>query len=292
MLSDLQIEKKFLYQLRKRAKDRNLDFLCTPFDDESLKFLTSDLKLDTIKISSGDITNAPLLINSAQLAKHVILSTGVSNAEEVGKALSALLFGFLNCQGLPTETIFENLLKSPKNKVTLLHCTSEYPAPFEDLNLHAINTLNKKFSTRVGFSDHSEGIIASLGAVSLGAEVIEKHFTLDKNLEGPDHKASLEPNEFKNMVDAIRILEKTFGNGIIIPKKSELKNKNIIRKFIVAKNSIKKGDIFTSKNLTVKRSGKGINPFNIWKIYGLKSDRDYLVDDIIKLKNYEELEKN
>ena len=121
--------------------------MCTPFDNESLKFLTSDLKLDTIKISSGDITNAPLLINSAQLAKHVILSTGVSNAEEVGKALSALLFGFLNCQGFPTETIFENLLKSPKNqeiiknKVTLLHCTSEYPAPFEDLNLNAINTL-------------------------------------------------------------------------------------------------------------------------------------------------------
>ena len=130
-----------------------------------------------------------MLINSAKLAKHIILSTGVSNTEEVGKAISALLFGFLNCQGFPTETIFESLLKSPKNKkiiknkVTLLHCTSEYPAPFEDLNLNAINTLSEKFSTRVGFSDHSEGIIASLGAISLGAEVIEKHFTLDKNLK-------------------------------------------------------------------------------------------------------------
>ena len=158
--------------------------------------------------------------------------------------------------------------------------------------MNAIKTLREIFSTRVGLSDHSEGIVASLGAVSLGAQVIEKHFTLDRKLDGPDHKASLEPDEFKKMVDAIRILEKTFGNGVKAPTKSELKNKNIIRKFIVAKHQIKKGDLFTSKNLTVKRSGKGISPFDIWKIYGLKSDKDYLADDIIKHKNYEKLEKN
>lgn len=167
--------------------------------------------------------------------------------------------------------------------ISILHCNTEYPTPMEDVNLLAMQTMKDKFALKVGYSDHTEGIEVPIAAVAMGAEIIEKHFTLDKNMEGPDHKASLEPDELKSMVKAIRNIELAMGNGVKKPSKSEKKNINIVRKFIVANRNIKKGEIFTEENLTTKRSGKGISPMKWNNIIGEKSNRDYLEDEVIDI---------
>jgi N,N'-diacetyllegionaminate synthase len=240
-------------------------FLSTPFDFESIDFL-NDLGLEIFKIPSGEITNLPYLEKIGKLGKKVILSTGMADLGEIEDALDILI----SCG-------------TKKENITVLHCNTEYPTPYEDVNLLAMLTIKEAFKVKVGYSDHTLGIEIPIAAVALGASVIEKHFTLDKNMEGPDHKASLEPHELKAMIDAIVNIEKALGNGMKKPSKSELKNKDIVRKSIVAKREIKKGEIFTEDNITVKRPGTGISPMRWYEVLGKVAPKDYKEDELIKI---------
>lgn len=241
---------------------KGVKFLSTAFDFESIEFLKD--KLDFYKIPSGEITNLPYLKKVANLNLPVVMSTGMANLEEIKQALDVLL----------NEGII-------KENITILHCNTEYPTPMEDVNLLAMKTIEKELGVKVGYSDHTLGIEIPIAAVALGAKVIEKHFTLDKTMEGPDHKASLEPVELKNMVEAIRNIEKAMGDGIKKPSSSEEKNIKIARKSIVAKKEIKKGEIFTEDNITVKRPGDGISPMEWYNVLGGKSEKNYQIDDLI-----------
>lgn len=265
MLQNLELSFNNHQELLDCCHRNKIDFLSTPFDLESVDLLQK-LGLHTFKISSGDITNHPLLKKIGQLKKKVILSTGMSTLDEVADALDILLTA-----GAPLE------------KITVLHCNTEYPTPLEDVNLLAMTTIRKSFpGVRVGYSDHTLGIEIPIAAVALGAEVIEKHFTLDKNLSGPDHKASLNPDELNSMVKAIRNIEKAKGNGAKKPSPSELKNRLHVRKSIVATQVIHKGDIFTLKNLTVKRPGTGISPSRFFEILGDRASKNYKPDELIE----------
>lgn len=259
MVRKLQLSYKQFIELKKYCDDKNIMFFSAPFDLESVDFLAK-LDVPLLKIPSGEITNLPYLKKVAALRKEIVLSTGMAEVEEIATAL--------------------NILKGCK--VTLLHCTTEYPCPFEDVNLRAIETLRKTFNLPVGYSDHTEGIEISLAAAALGASVIEKHFTLDKNLEGPDHKASLEPNELTMLVKGIRNIEKSLGDGIKKPAPSEIKNIAIARKSIVAAVAIKKGEIFTEENITVKRPGTGISPMKWFEIIGKHAKKDFGPDELIE----------
>lgn len=246
---------KFLIQY---SKDKGVDFLSAPFDFESIDFL-GELGINKIKIPSGEINNLPYLRKINALKKEVILSTGMSTLDEVQYALNILR----DCP------------------VTLLHCTTEYPCPFEGVNLKAMITLKNTFNLPVGYSDHTAGIEVPVAAAAMGATIIEKHFTLDKNMEGPDHKASLEPHELKAMVQAIRNVDKALGNGVKEPAECEKKNISIARKSLVAKTNIKKGEIFTEENLTVKRPATGIPPTEWDNYIGKTAQKDYKEDDLI-----------
>lgn len=263
MAKKLQLSSDEHIQLATYCKQKNILFLSTPFDLDSIAFLHS-LGLQIFKIPSGEITNLPYLRAVGKLQKKVIMSTGMAYLEEVCAALDVLLN-----EG------------TKKDDVTLLHCTTEYPTPIQDVNLHAMLTLQKTCGVPVGYSDHTLGIEVPIAAVALGATVIEKHFTLDKNMEGPDHKASLEPHELKNMVRAIRTIEKALGDGIKRPSPSEEKNIAIARKSIVAAKNIKKGETFTEQNITTKRPGTGINPMKWDAILGCTAMRDFQADELI-----------
>jgi len=240
-----------------------IGFLSTPFDLDSIDFLES-LNVSLWKIPSGEITNLPYLIKIAKTHKPIILSTGMCNLQEIEDAL--------------------NVLKQyGSGEISLLHCTTEYPAPFMDVNLKAMDTLSQKFNVPVGYSDHTKGIEVSIAAVALGATIIEKHFTLDKNMDGPDHKASLEPDELKKMVDSIRNIEKAMGNGEKKPSPSEMKNIDIARKSIVAKFDIKKGATFNETNITTKRPGNGISPMRWFDMIGKIAIRDFVEDELIEI---------
>jgi len=291
MLKDLELEYEDHFQLMDCCKDTNIDFLSTAFDIDSLRFLSNDLQLGTLKIPSGELTNSPILIEFAKTGCEIIISSGMSDIEEIGDALGALAFGFLygnNEKFQPSRTIFNETLKTKESqlylseKVTLLHCLTEYPAPTDEINLNAIQTLRNIFNIRVGYSDHTEGVLASLIAVSHGATIIEKHLTLDKNLPGPDHKASLEPEEFKLLVDQIRLTEKMMGDGKKRLMPSELKNVANARKSIIASSKINKGETFTHENLSIKRPGSGVSPIYYWDLLGAKAEKNYEVDDLIK----------
>lgn len=258
MLKKLELSYESFNKLFNYCKEKNIEFLSTPFDNESIDFL-ANLGLKTFKIPSGEITNLPYLRKINAYKPNVILSTGMANLEEIKDAL--------------------NVLKDCK--ITLLHANTEYPTPMEDANLKAIQTLSKEFDLPVGYSDHTLGIEAPIAAVALGASVIEKHFTLDKKMDGPDHLASLEPDELKLMVKLIRNTEKALGNGEKIPSQSESKNMTIARKSIVAKCNIKKGDIFTEENITVKRPGNGISPMKWDEILGKTAEKNYNEDELI-----------
>ncbi|MCI8327198.1 MAG: N-acetylneuraminate synthase, partial [Lachnospiraceae bacterium] len=216
------------------------------------------------KIPSGEITNYPYLVRIAKTKKDIILSTGMSNMKEI-------------------ETAIEILEKNGAGDITLLQCNTEYPTPYEDANLKAMETMRKAFGKKVGYSDHTLGIEVPIAAAAMGATVIEKHFTLDKNMEGPDHKASLEPEELKAMVTAIRNIEKAIGNGRKEPSESEKKNINIARKSIVARHAIKKGELFTENNLAIKRPGDGISPMRYPEIIGTKAIKDFEKDQMIEI---------
>jgi len=256
------------------AKKR--EFLSTAFDAESLGFLTSDLGLKTLKIPSGEITNGPLLLAHAQTGCDLIVSTGMSTLGEVEEALGVIAFGLMYGMGVktPSRVGFKEAYYSSQGlnllqeKVTLLHCTTEYPAPIEDINLNAMLTMRKAFGLKTGYSDHSEGVMVPIAAVAMGATLIEKHFTLDKRLPGPDHRASLEPVELAKMVSAIRTIEKVMGNGVKGPMPSELKNRPIVRKSLVALQAIQAGEVFTHENVAVKRPGTGVSPMDYWDLVG------------------------
>ena len=252
-------------KLKKYCDQIGIMFLSTPFDHDSIELLNS-LGLEIFKIPSGEITNLPYLRHIGRLNKKVILSTGMADIGEIEDALDVLI---------ETGTDREN--------ITILHANTMYPTPMEDANLRAMQTIAFTFKVDVGYSDHTLGIEAPIAAVALGAKVIEKHFTLDRNLPGPDHKASLEPDELKAMVKAIRNIEKALGNGIKKPTKSETPNIKIARKSIVAKRAIKKGEIFTEKNITVKRPGNGISPMRWDEIIGTIANKDYKEDDLIEI---------
>ncbi|ACO03060.1 MAG TPA: N-acetylneuraminate synthase [Persephonella sp.] len=265
MLKELELSFNDFEELKSYCDKRGITFLSTPFDIESARFL-KELGLDIFKIGSGEITNYPLLKEIGSYRKKVILSTGMADLGEIEDALDVLI---------------EN--GTEKKDITVLHCNTEYPTPYEDVNLRAMLTIKEAFKVKVGYSDHTTGIEIPVAAAALGASVIEKHFTVDRDLPGPDHKASLEPDELKAMVRAIRNVEKALGDGIKKPSRSEIKNIPVARKSIVAKRDIKKGEIFTEENLTVKRPGTGISPMRWNEIIGKKAPRDFKKDEVINI---------
>ena len=255
-LSDYDIIKKY-------CEEVGIEFLSTPFDLESIDYLEK-LGMRLWKIPSGEITNLPYLIKIAKTGRPVIMSTGMAELKEVEEAINVLK-------------------ENGAGEITLLHCTTEYPAPFESVNLRAMNTLREKFGTEVGYSDHTVGFEVAVAAAVLGASVIEKHFTLNHNMEGPDHKASLEPEEFEVMVNNIRLIEKALGDGVKQPAEAEKKNIAIARKSIVAAKDIKKGEVFTGDNITTKRPGSGISPMKWFEVLGTEAVRDFVEDELIEL---------
>lgn len=264
MLKKLQLSFDDFLILKKFCNKIKIKFLTTCFDFESVKF-AKKLNMDFFKIPSGEITNLPLIKEICKSSKKIILSTGMSDKNEVRKAIKFIL---------------SNKIK--KNNLILLHCNTEYPTPFEDVNLRAMVKMKNDFKLKyVGYSDHTLGITTPLVAISLGANIIEKHFTLNKKANGPDHKASLEPKEFKEMVNKIRLTEKILGSKIKKPTKSEKKNINIARKSIVANTNIKKGEIFTKKNIAIKRPGGGLAPEKWFKLLNQKSKKNYKKDQFI-----------
>jgi len=263
MLKKFELDIQTHKELINYCKTKNIMFLSTPFDLESVDMLDS-LGLEIFKIPSGEITNLPYLRKIAQLKKKIVLSTGMATLREIGDGLE-----LLTSNG------------TPKENITVLHANTMYPTPIEDVNLQAMLTIGKTFNVAYGYSDHTLGIEVPTAAVALGASVIEKHFTLDKNMQGPDHKASLEPEELKAMMQAIRNIEKAMGNGIKKPSKSETPNITIARKSIVAARPIKKGEVLSEENLTVKRPADGISPMRWNEIIGSKANKDYKADEPI-----------
>ena len=249
-------------KLKEYCDERGIEFLSTAFDLPSVDYLHS-IGMRRWKIPSGEITNLPLLIKIAKLGEPIIMSTGMSELSEVADAIKVLK-------------------ENGAGEITILHCTTEYPAPYEDVNLKAIDSMKETFDLPVGYSDHTKGLEIPVAAVARGACVIEKHFTLDRNMEGPDHKASIEPDELKQMVDMIRHVEVAIGDGVKKVSPSELKNQDIARKSIIAKTAIKAGDVFTEENITTKRPGSGINPMKWFDLLGKTAKHDYQEDYLIE----------
>ena len=263
MIKRLELDIDAHKKLIDYCKEKDIMFLSTPFDHESIDLL-NELQLQIFKIPSGEITNLPYLRHIGSLNKIVFLSTGMSNLKEIGDALAILT---------NAGTLNEN--------ITVLHANTMYPTPMEDVNLNAMLTIQRKFGVDVGYSDHTLGLEVDIAAVAIGASVIEKHFTLDKSMEGPDHKASLEPEELKAMVSAIRNIEKALGSSEKKPSPSESVNIDVVRKSIIASASIKKGEILSDNNVTAKRPGAGISPMKWDKVIGTVASKDYQMDDLI-----------
>lgn len=263
MIKRLELSADHFIQLNKYCADIGIEFLSTPFDIESIKFL-NQLNMKFWKIPSGEVTNLPYLLQIAKTHKPVVMSTGM-------------------CEIFEIEDAIEILRNYGTEEITLLHCNTEYPTPFEDANISAIVTMKEHFGMEVGYSDHTKGIEAVIAAAALGASIIEKHFTLDRNMEGPDHKASLEPRDLKEMVSSIRNIELALGTGIKKPTVSESKNKIAARKSITAKVDIQKGDIFSEDNVTTKRPGNGLPPTKWFEVIGQKAKRNYIKDELIEL---------
>jgi N-acetylneuraminate synthase len=288
MLSRLELNFDVYQKLAAYCSNLGIEFLSTAFDDESLLFLVKDLKLKTLKIPSGEITNAPFVLKHAQTGCDLIVSTGMASLSEIEAALGVIAFGYTaDASENPTTESFQTAYLSAegqnalRRKVTLLHCTTEYPAPMHDINLNAMSTMSAAFGLATGYSDHSAGITVPIAATALGAVLIEKHFTLDKTMEGPDHKASLEPNELRQMVVAIHSVRDAMGDGVKGPRLSELKNKAVARKSLVAAGDIVAGEPFTASNITIKRPGNGITPYLYWDFIGKTARRSYSEGDLI-----------
>jgi N,N'-diacetyllegionaminate synthase len=263
MIKKLELDIDAHKKLIKYCNDKNIMFLSTPFDHDSIDLLNK-LGLKIFKIPSGEITNLPYLRYIGSLNKNIILSTGMSNLQEVGNALTILINA-----------------GTSKECITVLHANTMYPTPMEDVNLNAMLTIQEEFGVAIGYSDHTLGIEVDIAAVAMGASVIEKHFTLDKSMKGPDHKASLGPEELNDMVAAIRNIEKALGNYEKKPSPSESNNIDIARKSIVASQAIKKGELLSGKNITTKRPGTGLSPMKWDEVVGSMAVKDYQIDEII-----------
>jgi N,N'-diacetyllegionaminate synthase len=264
MLRRLELTESMHRELITHCAARNIGFFSTGFDIESVDLLVS-LGQDRFKIPSGEITNLPYLRHIGKLGKIIILSTGMATLGEIEAAIDVI-----------------EQSGTPRAKIIVLHCTSEYPTPMSDVNLRAMQSIQRAFGVAVGYSDHTQGIDVSIAAVAMGATVIEKHFTLDRDLPGPDHRASLEPTELTAMVAAIRNIEVALGDGVKRPTRSEIRNKSVARKSLVAKQSIKVGEIFSAENITAKRPGNGISPMLWDEIIGQVATRDYFANEAIE----------
>jgi N-acetylneuraminate synthase len=288
MLARLQLDEKTHVTLRDYCVERGIQFLSTPFDSPSLDFLVNELDIEFIKFSSGDLTNGPLLLRGAKTGKPIILSTGMGTLDEIESALEVIAFGYVTPSAHPSTDAFKEAYQSDKgqqllqDKIILLHATTEYPAPIEEVNLRAITGLKEAFGIKTGLSDHSSGISAAIAAVALEACMIEKHFTLDRNLPGPDHKASLEPNELSDLVAGVETAYLALGSPHKEPTVSELANIPIVRRSLVAATEIKLGEPFTEENLTIKRPGNGLSPMLYWQWLGREATENYAGDDLIK----------
>lgn len=288
MLSRLELSYEVHHQLVAHCNKLGIEFLSTAFDSESLDFLVNELGLKRLKLPSGEITNAPLVLEHARTGCDLIVSTGMATLAEVESVLGVIAFGYLaDDSKQPSILAFQQAYASNegqrllKEKVTILHCTTEYPAPMEEINLKAMDTLGLAFDLASGYSDHSEGITIPIAAVARGAVLIEKHFTLDKTMEGPDHKASLEPDELKAMIDAIRQVEVALGTNVKSPTISEVKNKAVARKSLVAAKPISVGETFNMENLVIKRPGSGMSPYKLWELLGKTASKPYQAGDLI-----------
>jgi N-acetylneuraminate synthase len=290
MLKRLELKQSEFLDLQKYCLEKKIDFLSTAFDQESLNFLYKDLKLPILKIPSGELTNAPFVLEHAKTGCDLILSTGMADIKEIKMALSVIAYGLLNKTDRSTPSIasFKKAYKSKEGqealikKITILHCTTQYPTPLEDVNLHAIETIRNSLGLRVGYSDHTQGITVPIAAAALGATIIEKHFTIDCNMDGPDHRASLNPKKLKEMIKAIRSTELALGSHRKKIAESENLNKAVIRKSIVATQDIKKGDTLNETNIGIMRPGKGLSPYLYWEIIGSKARSQFKIGDYIE----------
>lgn len=289
MIRKLEMGEQMHREIIGYCRERGIQFLSTPFDEESVDLLATNFDLPVLKIPSGEITNPLLLLKVARTGKPAILSTGMSTLAEVEEALAVLAFGYGPPDREASRAAFREAYFSRagqealRRNVVLLHCTTEYPAPFAEVNLRAMDTLAAAFGLPVGYSDHTEGIVIPVAAAARGAVIIEKHFTLDRTLPGPDHKASLEPGELKQMVTSIRQIEDALGSPLKFPSPSEAKNMSVARKSIVAARDVRENEPFTRTNLTVKRPGNGISPMHYWDLLGRRAGRDFSADEAIEL---------
>jgi N-acetylneuraminate synthase len=288
MLERLELTLADHFRLMERCSKLGIEFLSSPFDMESLRFLVDDLRLTTIKIPSGEITNGPYLLALGRSGRHVILSTGMAETAEIATALDILAWGYLG-RDPPADitAVFgtrEELEAHAtlKERTILLQCTTEYPAPFDSINLNAMATLRDMFDLPVGLSDHSEGIAVPIAAAALGAVAIEKHLTLDRTQPGPDHKASIEPHDFKRMVAGVRAVEQALGSGAKEPLPIELANRAIARKSLVAARPIRSGAVIGADDLTAMRPGTGVSPMEFWRLVGSIAARDYRQGELIE----------
>jgi N-acetylneuraminate synthase len=284
MLKKLELGAAEHEALKARCNELGIEFMSTPFDLESVHLLM-ELGVQRMKIPSGELTNGPLLLAIARTGLPLILSTGMATPEEIRTAIAVLAHGMLEPDRAPgaqdLATACQRAGSLLTERLTLLHCTTQYPTPYEDVNLRGMDTLRDLFNLPVGYSDHTPGITIPVAAVARGAVLIEKHFTLDKNMPGPDHKASLEPHELAEMVRSIRIVEASLGTGEKKPQPSELGNIAIARKSLVAACDIKKGEPLTTDNMTVKRPGTGISPMRYWELLGTPASADFTADSLI-----------
>ena len=289
MLKKLELTKDAHKVLKNHCATKEVLFLSSPFDNESLAFLTRELNIPMIKIPSGELTNGPLLLDAGRSGKKVILSTGMCTLDDVRAALDLLAFAMLEPIKLPSDSACKESGASAegkrllKERVTVLQCTTDYPTPIQDVNLRAMCTMRDTYDLNVGLSDHSVGHVAAIMAVGLGASVIEKHFTIDRDLPGPDHQASIDPEGLKQMIAAIRQAELALGNDAKVPGEQELLNINVARKSLFAATDISAGEAFTEDNLTAKRPGYGISPMCYWSYLGRAAKRDYKAGEMIKI---------
>ena len=288
MLTKLELPRAWHSELRDHAHRRGIEFLSTPFDEDSLRFLI-DLGMPRLKVPSGELTNAPLLWRFARTRVPLILSTGMASLAEVEQAL-AIITHALDAEEEPrsADAVWQSWSQAEcrarlRGHVTLLHCTSQYPTPFDQANLRSMDTLRQAFSLEVGYSDHTEGSLVSIAAVARGATLIEKHFTLDRSLPGPDHKASLEADEFRQLVIDIRALQNSLGDGVKAPQPSEWSTRQAARQQIVAARAIVAGTILTRDDLTTARSGHGLPPIMLWELIGKPASRDFAPRQPIEL---------
>ena len=290
MIKALELSQDDHYALIETAMNHGIGFLSTPFDHGSLDFLTDNLKLGTLKIPSGEVTNGPLLLHAATKNVNIILSTGMSNLVEIEEALGVIAYGLVQGDAAPCEDAFRSAFSSAVGqealdaRVTLLHCTTEYPAPMDSVNLFAMDVMADRFGLPVGYSDHTGGISVAVAAAARGACVIEKHLTLDRTLPGPDHQASIEPQMFAEMVKAVRDVQAALGKPVKAPAAVEIPNMEVARRSLVATASIQKGEKFTTTNIGAKRPGSGVSPMRYWDVLGRFASKSYNQDERIELE--------